>query len=1360
MTLKLSYGSFAFTGNFVAWLNGAVQATSSIELPGPVCGLGAQGTVTATGAANGTFFPNWTLLIVSDEVATITGLGDPLPANALALVLLEPQAPSLFANPPPLRTSALVTAGGPWKGLVPPTTTPIGTLIEVADNFDAMVLDLGEDAKGTRRQALLTGSVAGGEALQFRLTLGSGPSDPDGNPLTLGLRHALLMRIFDPPAPASELVAAFMPAPVWGRAGGIAFSIAGIAFEGEFALAMAGDSVSSIFCQPGLLSVAPAVEGALSEPMLIASGARLAVVAANQPLTSPPPANWVSVGALGSGALRASFSDYAFALLRPRDLLWLGYRFSGMALQGDDAAAPSLVPAAGPSAKPAMIVTFAPQNIAERAYFEHVPQQPIPDFKRDPPQADTNATPGEMPDEPPVASRAAAESRLAFTLPGGAHALALTADALLSWGTFEQRVAPAALPAGTEPPSDPVPLRAPQADETAIELPYRLILSPSALGGWTHSATAVEHENHTELWHTRLGVRRPMTRPVVDEGDDPQRAVRAVWSFDVPSHPTQHVPNLPFRMSLDTRDRYEIVQLSANFNLLAPGKILGRFYPYKPEAIAVERMMLSSLGGWLRSRGAWEPPKIAYPRGWSPGLILGNFAAPPVVVTPRRPINLGPLIDQEPERFSVEEWRHIASMGREQYVRVVYRGHLFPCGHRASLVKVTERKFEPAPRSGRMVAYLRQRMFIVLRQHLRNYGALREASLENKGRAFPFDLIEVTTLTTPDLDDPQLTQIGGHGQDAFWPYVNGQPFLFHMVTTDQVGQRSDFSAPQVFISNSAPPTAVGEATTNYNGQIDLRRRDFNGQKVALAQSKIPGDTTFEADKILFTVGKVIPPAGSDEVEYFPKIEQVDVHLPAVRQLSNPGNADLPVPIKYYDDYVNTGFGNGDVFAQLVNPTTMGFSSDKSLGVGSPNLNIVGLSRRFGPVGGQPGDVAGTLGAFAGGVVQPAQFFDTSAKVLGAIKLSDLIADLTPGDVTDTNVLRVKTDTSDPQTLKTFLDWTPTIKSNPILIFRPDPPGAPPPPPLTLHAEVTVPLAHPDQKKSSIVGTLNEFQINLAGVIKLNFHTLVFTTASGKKLDVNAKLYTSGEQFPGAPAAGGVVFDGPLEFINELRTVIPDDGFSDPPSLDVSPDGVTAGYSLKLPSVGVGVFSLENISLGAGLTIPFTGQPVRARFHFSEREQPFLLSVAIFGGGGFFALGVGADGVELVEASLEFGGHVAIDLGVASGGVYVMAGIYFKGEQVAPSTSVSVTLTGYLRAGGELEVLGIISISMEFYLGLTYESVGNKVWGEARVTVEVHVLMFSQSVSVTCRREFADPPFSVADMLPTKKTWTDYAEAFA
>ena len=46
------------------------------------------------------------------------------------------------------------------------------------------------------------------------------------------------------------------------------------------------------------------------------------------------------------------------------------------------------------------------------------------------------------------------------------------------------------------------------------------------------------------------------------------------------------------------------------------------------------------------------------------------------------------------------------------------------------------------------------------------------------------------------------------------------------------------------------------------------------------------------------------------------------------------------------------------------------------------------------------------------------------------------------------------------------------------------------------------------------------------------------------------------------------------------------------------DGITAGYSLPIPSIGVGVFSLENISLSAALTLPFftpESHPVPLRF---------------------------------------------------------------------------------------------------------------------------------------------------------------------
>ena len=119
--------------------------------------------------------------------------------------------------------------------------------------------------------------------------------------------------------------------------------------------------------------------------------------------------------------------------------------------------------------------------------------------------------------------------------------------------------------------------------------------------------------------------------------------------------------------------------------------------------------------------------------------------------------------------------------------------------------------------------------------------------------------------------------------------------------------------------------------------------------------------------------------------------------------------------------------------------------------------------------------------------------------------------------------------------------------------------------------------------------------------------------------------------------------------------------------------------------------------------------------------------------------IGADGIELIEVSLEFGADLSIDLGVASGGVSIMAGIYFS-LQTVPNKQVQ--LTGFLRADGNLSVLGIISISMEFYLGLTYLDPG-KAYGTASVSVSVSVLFVSVSVSVTMQKTIGgsgDPEF--------------------
>ena len=237
------------------------------------------------------------------------------------------------------------------------------------------------------------------------------------------------------------------------------------------------------------------------------------------------------------------------------------------------------------------------------------------------------------------------------------------------------------------------------------------------------------------------------------------------------------------------------------------------------------------------------------------------------------------------------------------------------------------------------------------------------------------------------------------------------------------------------------------------------------------------------------------------------------------------------------------------------------------------------------------------------------------------------------------------------------------------------------------------------------------------VLVIKFKELSFKSVNGKKPDVNADLET-------------VEFTGPLSFVNALKDLIPLGGFNDPPSLQVTAEGIEAGYSLGLPPVSLGMFNLSNVSLAAKLNIYFTGKPITFEFDFCQEHQPFLLTVSLFGGGGYFGLTLTPSGVQRMAAEFEFGGNFSLNIGVASGGVYVMAGFNYTHE------NGNTELTGYLRCGGALEVLAIITVSVEFKMQLKYVSEGNKVWGRATLTVEVKIAFFSKSVDLTVERQFA------------------------
>jgi len=199
-----------------------------------------------------------------------------------------------------------------------------------------------------------------------------------------------------------------------------------------------------------------------------------------------------------------------------------------------------------------------------------------------------------------------------------------------------------------------------------------------------------------------------------------------------------------------------------------------------------------------------------------------------------------------------------------------------------------------------------------------------------------------------------------------------------------------------------------------------------------------------------------------------------------------------------------------------------------------------------------------------------------------------------------------------------------------------------------------------------------------------------------------------------------------------------------------------------------VFALTNISLGARLDVPFVDESIEAAFNFSTRENPFRLQVALFAGGGFFGVTITPKELRVIEAALEFGAAISVNLGVASGGVSVMAGVYFRLEQHQGKTSVE--LTGYFRMRGEVDVLGLVSACIELYLAFTYETATNSAVGRATITIEVEVCFFSFSVSVSAEKKFAgssahlrfedlmglDPGAPAGLVRP----WNTYCHAFA
>ena len=285
---------------------------------------------------------------------------------------------------------------------------------------------------------------------------------------------------------------------------------------------------------------------------------------------------------------------------------------------------------------------------------------------------------------------------------------------------------------------------------------------------------------------------------------------------------------------------------------------------------------------------------------------------------------------------------------------------------------------------------------------------------------------------------------------------------------------------------------------------------------------------------------------------------------------------------------------------------------------------------------------------------------------------------------------------------------------------------------------TTSLQHPRTNRMNSNITVSGFGVSAMGIVTIHFDSISYEKEILSKWDSEKDDWSVSSSYSHVNIRiAKVDFSGFLELVKQLQEKL---GLGDGFLLDVSTSGIQLSYGIRIPAISTGGFTMSNMNLYAGMILSFQGKSPQFRFSFGERHNPFTLAVGIYAGRGFFGMNVSGDGVELLEAALEFGAYLSLDLlGIAKGQAYLMAGIYFRSTK-----DQGVFVESYITCGGSLSVIGLIQVSVVFYLSLSYQDKDKSLKGRASVEVSVKVLFFSASYNLTFEKQITGGGVAIID----------------
>ena len=963
-------GGFDATVPLLAWLEGRTQARSRVRLDSEGT-IGDGYMLRLAGKARATLHPDFRLDLVGSDIVTLKGPRATLSGDSASVWLASKDTRTTLTRRVKRRTFVQIQRGGSdWQ--IDGVATPAGSAVAFAAGcFDLATVEAALPLSGERVAVVTLENSGGLGSTDLRFATGVGASPlasllPLGNP-----RFGFICGDHD----RFSFTADVADAASWVHRHGHSVLLGKHRDYPGVELRGCGSTAEKVDVKTALLGMAVPIEGVIASPITFPSassqntGSKTAAVA---PAADPVRMYIPEVGAaapvpgmaLDAGSVR---------LTRPEDMLSIKLEFYNLKLLVDQEV-PTLVrrTTANPSY---LVVELPPQALLERTYYEEpggssalalFVEKVFLNYK-----------------SPPISARVAEPTRLAFSIPASVldAGIPYTMEGLLNWIEYNNSVVPAARSRGyilrNPRKGSHYPLVQP---ETRIEAPWGVFLSPSVFREkWSHRTKPFTSNGVTELWHTSL-VGTVYADYTKGRAYLHKPFVRVVWARGY--RDMEPRPNLAFRNSFTT----DAPDSTGLMNRWALVDIMGR---YQHAPMTANRLTLTPLGAWLDLKGQWPTDDYMVNQSIATGVLC---------------------------------WEHRSTAGRDQYVRIVKAGRLFPFGHKASLVTITERKFKDSP-DGKRTGYLIQRSYIFLRELEKtyNFGSNR------RNRQCPFKKVVFSTRVTPTLKDPaspaQLVSHASLGatKQALWPKVNatGEKFLFDYTATDWDGRTIEISSPLIFLNEEyavkvkdPPTTGNPPVAVDLSREINICDRAFaeqeliplHGQKIAYSEP-LPGSAAkdrrvLQTEAIRLRAENAVSSASAGGIFFYPKLHRAQVRLEDVEALMNTNSGTW---IQLWDTYLQSGYsGNnagGRVFAEIADtgipvmtPTlgtlALDIPPDRTGGFATPNVSVKGLSATEGAFGGEPG-------SFGTGAIDATDFFSNANPTLfGDITLLDILNGVT------------------------------------------------------------------------------------------------------------------------------------------------------------------------------------------------------------------------------------------------------------------------------------------------------------------------------------------------------------------------------